>query len=462
MDTTRSFVVSTLFLLTQAHGAFAKTTWVLAYSKPGQDNGIYALSAVDAKHGWALGVDSSMGNSTPVALRTTDGVSWAPMDLPSSGGGGTMDLTLFLLVSFSDAQTGWLFGNKVSFGGAQPLLYLSPDGGTSWEQTAAPSVTLADMQALPGGHLVGVGESTVFLTDASGNSQEVPVDLPSGHSLSALFMLNDHCGYALALPEKGDKGVLLWTQDGGQSWQTRNPLLSLRPNRVWFVDGQTGWMAGSRDSVGLIAWTQDGGQTWQPVSVPDHPPVLGNDTVPMTDCPAVRFFDDQRGVAVCVACTADCDSQDENAKPSYITGIYWTADGGRSWTLDPDYESVMTDPRFGEMLKYSGLFVAAFPDPNHGLVAGQNAILLRYVADDPEEPGWTEFPCEPGGNEGGDGGIGPHEDCDGADCAGGNGASGAMRLSGCGCRSGSTPPGSIPLLFLLFLSAWRTRRNHGS
>ncbi len=451
-------VIWSLISVASPRWALAKTTWVLAYSKPGQDNGIYSLSAVDAQHGWALGVESNMGSSTPVALRTTDGATWQPMTLPVTGG-GTMELTLFLLVSFSDAQRGWLFGNKVSLGGAQPLLYSSVDGGTSWQEVSPPSVVLADMQALPGGILVGVGESTVFLSDGSGNSREVSVDLPPNHSLRSVFMLNAHCGYALAVPEDGDKGALLWTEDGGESWQTRNPLLPMRPNRVWFVDGRTGWMAGSRDSVGLIAWSQDGGQTWQPVSVPDHPPILGDQSAPMTDCMAVRFFDDHRGVAVCVACTADCDSQDENTRPSFVTGIYWTTDAGRTWSFDPDYEAAMTDPRFGEMLKFSGLFVASFPDPNHGFVAGQNAILLRYAADDPEEPGWTEFPCEPGGSTV-DGGPGPEEGCDGSDCTEGSGAQGAMRLSGCGCETATGPESVLFVVLLPLLLAWRRKLAH--
>ncbi len=428
--------------------AKAKETWSLVYSKPGQDNAVYALWAVDGSHAWALGVDSSGGSSRPFGVRTSNGASWADMILPA-GGGGQFDLTMFLMVAFADENHGWLYGSHVSMSGADPLLYETTDGGGSWTEVTAPSKGFEDLQALPSGQVYGVGESMVFIGDA-GSYQEVTAPVPSGMHLASIFMLNSQCGAALAVSDEDsgqETGALLWTSDGGGSWAVRNQDLGFLPHRVFFVDGQKGWLAGEVGGAGLLAWTEDGGQTWTQVMAPDHPAVMGNETAPVTSCVGVRFFDDQRGVGLCLSCTANCDDQSEGS-PSYLTVFLRSNDAGRTWTMDPDYEPQMTAPPFGDMVKYSGLVVLAFPDPNHGFLAGQNALILRYEAAQPESDGWSEFSCDSSNSN--TNSNGNDNSNNSSNTNNGSGMDdGGTELQGCGCRS-QGPAGPLGLFAVLF------------
>ncbi len=436
--------------------ARAKQTWSLVYSKPGQDNAIYSIWATDATHAWGLGVDSSGGNSTPLAVRTTNGSAWGDMSLPASGG-GQFDLTMFLRVAFADENHGWLYGVKVSMTGEEALLYESTDGGSSWVEITAPSKGLEDLQALPGGLVYGVGDEIVFFGN-NGQYSEVTAPVPAGMHLSHIFMLNPNCGAVLASSDDDSgqhTGALLWSSDGGQTWTVTNPDLGFVPGGAWFIDGSRGWVTGSKAGAGLVAWTQDGGQTWTEVSIPDHPPVMGNEPVPVTSCAGVRFFDETRGVAACLCCTANCDDQSED-NPSYLTAFVRSEDGGRTWTIDPDYEPQMTAPPFGDMVKYSGLFGLAFPDPNHGFLAGQNGLILRYEAAEPEAEGWSDFPCEAGSNSNNSNtNNGNTNNSSNNNGQGGDG--GDAQLDGCGCRSGA-PAGPAGLVFGLLALALVFRR----
>jgi MYXO-CTERM domain-containing protein len=165
----------------------------------------------------------------------------------------------------------------------------------------------------------------------------------------------------------------------------------------------------------------------------------------------VRFFDDKRGVAACLACTGGCEADAGN--PTFLTAFMRTEDGGASWAMDPDYEGTMTAPPFGAMAKYSGMLSLAFPNPNAGFLAGQNNLVLRYTADAPEPDGWGQATCSGagggagagGGGSGGKSGVAPNFDDSGS--------------SGCGCRTGPAA-GLRAIASLLALAAAALVRAH--
>jgi len=430
----------------------AKETWTLDYSSPGQNNAIYSISAIDGSHAWALGVDGGGGSSQVVGLRTSDGHAWSQMALPSVNA-GQMEFAVFLHVAFSDDQVGWIAGSKVSMTEDEAVLWKTTDGGGSWTKAFDLSKSLEDIQALPTGQLYGVGEGIVVLSTDGEQYQELTPQLPEGMTFQSIFMLNPNCGAAVATTAAdsgSDKTAILWTDDGGLSWQVRADSVSVRGAGLWFVDGRTGWLAAEKDGAGVVAWTDDGGATWTDVPVPDHPAVMGNEPVPVTSCQDVRFFDDQRGAALCLCCTAECDGG-ENAHPTYLTTFFWTTDGGRTWTMDPDYEPVMKADPFGDMVKYSGMVTMAFPDPNRGFIAGQNNLVLSYEAAQPEADGWLTFPCDSGNQNSN---TNQNTNANG-NTNGSTGGSGEA-LSGCGCRHGGG--GSAWwFMLLIVLTMWIRR-----
>ena len=321
-------------------GARAKTTWTLLYDNVNSGNVIFSVDAVDDQHAWALGVEKVGGNSSPVGLATSNGQTFGMMPLPATSG-GQFDITVFLVVAFADTQNGWIFGTKFSMGGEEHTLWKSDNGGMSWDTTFSPTVGIMMMQALPTGQLFAVGED-VFLRSPDGISyEEVSVPVPSGHTLDELFMFNADCGFVVAStdPEDGPvTGAVLWTPDGGDTWETRAEGLPYRLGGMSFVTADLGWLAAKGASEGGILKTTDGGRNWSLQSQPDHPPPpMSSDPAPVTECVDVRFFDDRRGVALCLACTGNCEPTSEE-EPSYFTVLSWTSDGGVTWEMDPDYE----------------------------------------------------------------------------------------------------------------------------
>lgn len=433
--------------------ARAKTTWTLVSANPNADNTIIHVTTVDGVSAWAVGVESSGGgNTSPVGLMSTDGSSWSPMTLPQ-GGGGPLDLILFLALAFTDNQNGWLYGVTVSIQGEEGHLWTTSNGGGSWAEVFLPTEPLAHMQALPTGHFFGAGGQTFVMSSDGQTYVEVNPPVVQDHALKGVFMLNPDCGYLVAAtdPDEGSfLSAVLWSGDGGQNWEVRAQDLPYVLSSLWFVNADLGWAAGFEeggDGVGIIARTTDGGRTFSPVTLPDHPPEMGGDPVPVTGCSAVRFFDDVRGVALCVACSGGCAPGED---PTFLTVFARSNDGGQTWNMDPDYEEVMNAPPFGDMVKFSGMGSLAFPDPNTGFMAGENSLILRYVADDPEQPGWSQSDCSSGNSNTNNANNNGNQNGPGSDDA---------ALSGCGCRLGAVDnrPALWLLALLVFVGAFRLR-----
>lgn len=440
--------------------AQGKTSWQLVYNQPNQGNVLISVSATSPTHAWAVGVVQNMGSSQPVGLRTTDGVGWSQMTLPA--GGGAMSFTIPTQLAFVDEQIGWMGGVFFEFPNEQPKLWRTDMGGMSWNEVFLPSAMLTDLQALPSGELFAVG-GQILVRSLDGQSvEELPVAVPGGLELGGVHMLNPSCGYLTAASDEeapSPQGAVLWSGDGGQSWESRSEGLAFRLTKAWFVSADLGWAAGADAQGGVIARTTDGGRSWSAATLPAHPPMFGGDPVAVSSCVDVRFFDDLRGLALCLACTGNCEPGSEE-DPTYLTVFARSGDGGQSWEMDPDYEPLMNAPPFGELMKASGMFEMAFPDPNTGYLVGQNNLVLRYTADQPEPEAWGPASCEAGtggsgaGNpSGGSGGTG--NSGTGADAAGATDDEG-----GCGCRLARSSSSARGLLLGLLagLAVARRRR----
>src|SRR5687768_17426920 len=99
-------------------------------------------------------------------------------------------------------------------------------------------------------------------TDGGNNWQPIIEDLDSSW-LKSMYFMNALHGFAA-----GYKGLLLKTTDGGQSW-TRMHMPGIAASRdfnsIFFVDAQTGYIAGGKrtnDSIQTILKTTNGGNSW--------------------------------------------------------------------------------------------------------------------------------------------------------------------------------------------------------
>lgn len=132
---------------------------------------------------------------------------------------------------------------------------MTPIGPAVIQPLASKSLILDATRA--GDRLVAVGErGHILLSDDGGQSwRQVPV--PADSTLTGVHFADAQHGWAV-----GHDSVILATSDGGESWilqhampEWEQPLMD-----VLFTDPQTGVAVGA---YGLYMETRDGGQTWE-------------------------------------------------------------------------------------------------------------------------------------------------------------------------------------------------------
>jgi photosystem II stability/assembly factor-like uncharacterized protein len=188
----------------------------------------------------------------------------------------------------------------------------------------------------PGGYLASFGSpspsaspSPARPTSQASGTSPAPTPLPPGPDVQAEGLLDAANGWALT----GQR--LLVTADGGSTWRDVTPPGGLgsdlgNPKGVAFLDAQHGWVAineaftsGSDPSYGRIdVWrTTDGGQTWKKAQLPKAVFNLGE------ILPPVQFdlLDATHGFAFLSG---------NLAKGRNDSDLFWTADGGRTWSAD--------------------------------------------------------------------------------------------------------------------------------
>ena len=57
----------------------------------------------------------------------------------------------------------------------------------------------------------------------------------------------------------GEKGTILYTEDGGKNWKTQNSGTEARLNKMQFIDEKQGWVVGNE---GTFLRTKNGGKKW--------------------------------------------------------------------------------------------------------------------------------------------------------------------------------------------------------
>lgn len=176
----------------------------------------------------------------------------------------------------------------------------------------------------------------------------------------------------------GDKGVLMTSEDKGQTWSRRQLRKGSTLYDLYSIaftpDGNHGWVVGDG---GAIFHSDDGGATWN-VQENKEPAALLK----------IAAIDAQRACAVgehgTVLCTTDggatwnyqtfndliffdvafTDPQNGWAVGEFATALH-TADGGKSWSIQTGGQRTLSaDP----------YFAIAFADAANGLVVGLNGI----------------------------------------------------------------------------------------
>jgi photosystem II stability/assembly factor-like uncharacterized protein len=174
-------------------------------------------------------------------------------------------------------------------------------------------------------------EPSVPPTPAPSNpNPNPPYPVPAANSGPAALIDPEH-GWAV-----GDQRLLL-TADGGSTWRDATPPAAQEGTTpanllaVKFVDPAHGWVAfaepfklGTDPGFGRVdVWrTSDGGQTWAKTELP--PAVLHNQGDTLGDV-GFDFLDLSHGYAYITG---------GSATEAHDSDLYWTADGGQTWSAD--------------------------------------------------------------------------------------------------------------------------------
>ena len=202
-------------------------------------------------------------------------------------------------VYFLNSNAGWCVGE-------QGAILSTQDGGKNWNHqyfgrsSSLQAVVFTDTQN--GWLLENItgynGMGYIYHTDNGGNfwSLKYPVNTPYTY-LYGLFFLNENKGWVV-----GSKGIILYTDDGGDNWVSQTSNTNEQLNSVNFVDANTGWIVGEN---GVILHTENGGSSWT---------VQVSNT--LADLKSVKFVNTNNGCSV-----------------GWEGTILRTTNGGRNWDL---------------------------------------------------------------------------------------------------------------------------------
>ena len=170
----------------------------------------------------------AVGRSNQLLYTENGGTEWRrrPVD-------NAINNYYFSSVFFIDNEIGWIAASNEN-------IYKTIDGGKSWLKSTIPRM----------------GQDIIFLD---------------------VFFVDQQYGWACgreAFPSglvTYDRGIVICTSDGGESWKRKeiDPFTTsfqTRLRKVFFQDSQNGWITGEQsdpEAKGLILRTEDGGDTWQ-------------------------------------------------------------------------------------------------------------------------------------------------------------------------------------------------------
>ncbi|HZU31400.1 MAG TPA: hypothetical protein VFB79_09805 [Candidatus Angelobacter sp.] len=136
-----------------------------------------------------------------------------------------------------------------------------------------------------------------------------------GTGIQLIKFFNEREGYGHG-PCKAEKQCFFHTTNGGHNW-AESPLPEIKyVNNAFFLNPQTGWIAGMNEGEAWVLRTVDGGVHWDAAKVD-----AGPDTADVQD---IFFLDDHQGWVISWAFNNDG------------TRLFKTEDGGKTWEADGD------------------------------------------------------------------------------------------------------------------------------
>ena len=289
-------------------------------------------------------------------------------------------------------ETCWVAGEKST-------ILFTANGGKTWQAQLGgdPEATDDDLKKIffldakngwamtDRGKILGTKDGSTWaeLSTMSGTSKGV-------------WFLSPEIGFEIENPDSTSQSTLRRSDDGGKTWKAISRCsvdatigglprkLDCMMRTAQFLSPSVGFMGGgagiSMDTTAAVfGKTSDGGQTWTMSMIPET----------KWHITGVKFWTEKDGIVVL------SDGEE----------VYWTADGGGTWTrsvkqrLWPSYVGVgegkiIVDIKDSGGIGYSfnggrnftsrpftlpaQVTAVTFPDAQHGYLVGQHAMVYRY------------------------------------------------------------------------------------
>jgi photosystem II stability/assembly factor-like uncharacterized protein len=289
-----------------------------------------SLHMVDARTGWARGVQGGVGTGFVSSIvRTTDGgIHWSDVT-PRTPATQQIERRAFSGVGWLSALNAWMstyMEPQNANGLSTPALFTTSNGGETWKS----------------------------------------IILPHGGYLD---FINTRDGWLL-VPTDG----VYRSADGGETWtKVGSTKFSSQILRATFLNLTTGWIVefgNNRDGQHHLV-TRDGGRTWQPLRLPPPPQATG--PLEFSIGGAHKFLNSLDGILPVLYGT------DKDAGVTF----YVTRDGGTTWTYTTPVAlksySTLGGANLGGGMQQPIYRSSSFVDANHGWVTDGDAL---YVTSD--------------------------------------------------------------------------------
>lgn len=136
---------------------------------------------------------------------------------------------------------------------------------------------------------------TILYTKDGGESWEAQ-ESGVAEDIKSFAFVNEKQGWAV-----GNGGVIIHTDDGGNTWSAQISATTASLNKVFFIDEKEGWIVGATN-IGVVLHTKDGGKNWEKQDLGIYRSIA-----------SIYFLDRETGWIL---------AGDE---------IYRTTDGGKTW-----------------------------------------------------------------------------------------------------------------------------------
>ena len=220
-------------------------------------SGLRAVHALDAVNVWASGLDGLLIHSMD------GGETWDSVPNLAS--------RYLTAVEFINADTGFVAGrdNETGTLGKTHLLQRTVNGGVDWEYKSLPGGSqnsvfdLDFVEGPPGepmrGYAVG-GLANVWISNDYGDTWDKAYGDCGEGNFNSCFFADSITGWFVGTPSNVKPYTIMYTDDGGNSFVEQTDPNEIKLNGVCFGSDLQGIAVGL---VGIVMYTSDGGVTWE-------------------------------------------------------------------------------------------------------------------------------------------------------------------------------------------------------